>query len=215
MTQQNNYFSEEYNRLIQEAKVQIEQQQYLEAINNLDYIIENSDRDGYAFFLRGKAYAQLKEYKSALTNYEIALDIYRETEDKKYQIYTLLELAIVYPFNGKVREGFLAQQQSLRLAKELDITENDPLYSYISHAAQMSDEGLEQMESTLQNITSIPPWDKFGLMGKLMGYATRGKPQSYLFIIVWLIVAILSFISLPIWLPMTLYKMWQRRRNSE
>ncbi|HEY9771787.1 MAG TPA: hypothetical protein V6C71_25365 [Coleofasciculaceae cyanobacterium] len=131
----------------------------------------------------------------------------------------MFELAFVYPFNGKVREGFLAQQQSFRLAKELDITENDPLYSYISHAAQMSDEGLDRMESTLQNITSIPPWDKFGLMGKLMGYATRGKPQSYLFVIVWLIVAILSFIlaiiSSPIWLPMTLDKMWRRRRNSE
>lgn len=204
MTQENSDFTDEYNRLIREAREQIEQQQYLEAIDNLNYIIENSARDGYAFFVRGKAYSSLKEYKLALTNYETALNIYRETEDKKYQIYTLFELTFVYPFNGKVREGFLAQQQTLKLAKEIDISEDDPLYSYISHAAQMSDEGLAKMESGLQNVSSIPPWDKFGLMGRLMGYATRGKLQSYLFFFVWLLFAIPAFIlailTSPFWL---------------
>ncbi len=125
MVEQNSDFSS----LILEAKEQIEREQYLEAINNLNYIIENNTRDGYAFFLRGKAYTQLKKYKPALSDYETALEIYQEADDKKYQIYTLIKLAFVYPFNGKVREGFLAQQQSIRLAKELNISEDDPLYS--------------------------------------------------------------------------------------
>ncbi len=215
MTQQNNDFKEEYNRLIQEAKGQIEQQQYQEAIDNLDYIIQNNEGDGYAFFLRGKSYAQLKKYKSALTNYETALNIYRETDDKKYQIYTLIELTFVYPFNGKVKEGFLAQQETFKIAKELDLPEDDPLYSYISHAAQMSDDGLNKMQSALQNVNSIPPWDKFGFMGRLMGYATRGKWQFYLFFIVWLILAIpaliLAILSAPVWLPKMVYQMRRRR----
>ena len=47
------------NRLIQEAKEQIERKEYLLAIENLEYIIENSDREGYVFFLRGKAYGSM------------------------------------------------------------------------------------------------------------------------------------------------------------
>lgn len=218
MTQQNNDFAEKYNHLIQEAKEQIEQQQYSEAINNLDYIIENKERDGYAFFLRGKAYSQLKEYKIALTDYEIALDIYREAEDKKYQIYTLIELTFVYPFNGKVREGFLAQNESLKIAKELELKEDDPLYSLVFGASQMSDEGLDKMETSLQTETSTLIWSEFGLMGRMMGYATRGKLQSYLFISVWLIMfipsLILAIISSPIWLTIMLYQTWRSKRNS-
>ena len=215
MTQDDGY-TNEYDRLIQEAKEQVEQQRYQEAINNLDYIIENRERDGYAFFLRGKANALLKEYKPALADYETALDIYREVEDKKYQIYTLIELSFVYPFNGKVKEGFLAQQETYRVAKELNLPENDPLYPYISHAAQMSDEGLDKMQSSLQNLSSIPAWDKFGLMGKLMGFSTRGKWQSYLFFFVWSLFAIPAFIlailTSPFWLPVTIYQTWRRRR---
>ena len=216
MTQQNN----DFDSLIQKAKRQIEQQQYLLAINNLDSVIENNNRDGYAFFLRGKAYSQLKKYRPALTDYETALDIYQETENQKYQIYTLIELSFVYPFNGKVREGFLAQQKIIKIAKELDISEDDPLYSYVSHLSQISDENLETMESTLQNIRAIPNWDKFGFMGRMMGYATKGKIQSYLFVFVWLLWAIpaliFAIISSPFWLPVMIYQIWQRRRrNSE
>ena len=216
MTQQNNS-NNEYDRLIQEAREQIQQQQYLAAIDNLNEIIENSERNGYAFYLRGKAYAGLKEYQPAMNNYETALDIFREIEDKKYQIYTLFELTFVYGYNGRVKEGFLAQQQTYKLAKELDISEDDPLYDYVSHVSQMSDEGLDKMESQLRNIDSIPPWDKFGLMGKLMGYGTKGKLQSYLFFFVWLLFAIpafaLAILTSPFWLPMMIYKSWRRRDN--
>ena len=217
MTQQNNDSTNEYDRLIQQAREQIRQQQYQIAIDNLNEIIEIRG-NGYAFYLRGKAYAGLKEYQLAMNDYETALEIFRETEDKKYQIYTLFELAMIYPFNGKVKDGFLAQQQSYRLAKEVDISEEDPLYSYISHASQMSDEGLDKMESQLRNINSIPPWDKFGLMGKLMGYGTRGKLQSYLSFSILLLIVMPSFalaiLTFPFWLPMMLYKSWRRRDNS-
>jgi len=70
-----NNFTDEHNRLIREARAQIEQQQYDKAIDNLDLAIQSNGTDGYAFFLRGKAYAQLKRYKMALTNYETALNI--------------------------------------------------------------------------------------------------------------------------------------------
>ena len=218
MTQQNNDSTNEYHRPIQQAKEQIQQQQYQIAIDNLNEIIENRERDGYAFYIRGKAYAGLKKYQPAMNNYEIALDIFKETEDKKYQIYTLFELTFVYGYNGRVKEGFLAQQQTYKLAKELDISEDDPLYPYISHVSQMSDEGLDKMESQLRNIDSIPSWDKLGLMGKLMGYATRGKLQSYLFFFVWLLLAIptfaLAILTSPFWLPVTIYKFWRRRDDS-
>ena len=217
MTQQNDDSTNEYDRSFQETREQIEQQQYSTAIDNLNEIIENREGDGYAFYLRGKAYAGLKKYQPAMNDYETALDIFRETEDKKYQIYTLFELTFIYGYNGKVKEGFLAQQQSYRLAKEVNISEDDPLYSYISHVSQMSDEGLDNMESQLRNIDSIPPWDKFGLMGKLMGYATRGKLQSYLFFFVWFLFAIptfaLALLTSPFWLPVTIYKFWRRRNN--
>ncbi len=75
------------------------------------------------------------------------------------------------------------------------------------------------MESSLQNIKSIPSWDKFGLMGKMMGYATKGKFQGYLFIIVWLLMAIpalaLAILSSPFWISATIYQRWKRNRNSE
>lgn len=118
MTEQN----DNTNCLIQEAKEQIERKEYLLAIDNLNYIIENSDCDSYAFFLRGKAYSGLTQYKLALNDLEKALDIYREIDNKRYQIDTLIELAFVYPFNGKIREGFLAQQETLKIAKDLRYT---------------------------------------------------------------------------------------------
>lgn len=217
MTQQNNSFDREYDRSFQEAREQIEQQQYSTAIDNLNEIIENREGDGYAFYLRGKAYAGLKKYQPAMNDYETALDIFRETEDKKYLIYTLFELTFIYGYNGKVKEGFLAQQQSYRLAKEVNISEDDPLYSYVSHVSKMSDEGLDKIESQLRNIDSIPPWDKFGLMGKLMGYGTRGKLQSYLsFSILFLFIVpsfTLALLTSPFWLPVTIYKSWHRRNN--
>ncbi|VEP12857.1 hypothetical protein H1P_1690006 [Hyella patelloides LEGE 07179] len=215
MTQQN----DDINRLIQEAKEQIERKEYLLAINNLNYIIENSARDGYVFFLRGKAYSGLTQYQAALVDLEKALDIYRETDNKREQIYTLIELAFVYPFNGKVREGFLAQQQTIKIAKELELQENDSLYSYVSHVSQISNYSLEKMESKLQNVGSIPSWDKFDFMGRMMGYATKGKIQSYIFILVWLLMAVPTFIlgilTSPIWLPVMIYQTWQRTRNNE
>ncbi|MDJ0648472.1 MAG: hypothetical protein QNJ60_07160 [Xenococcaceae cyanobacterium MO_188.B19] len=216
MTQQN----DNLNRLIQEAREQIEQQQYLLAINNLNYIIENSDRNGYTFFLRGKAYSGEKKYQSALIDYQTALDIYRETDNKKFQIYTLIELSFVYPFNGKVREGFLAQQEAIKIAKEIDISEDDPLYPQVSSMSKISNESLNIMESTLQNMGAIPSWDKFGLMGRMMGYATKGKLQSYLFIGVWLVMAIpaliLAILSAPFWLPGMIQQIKQiKRKNNE
>ena len=206
MTQAN----DDFNSLIREAREQIEQQQYQSAIDNLNYIIENNYRNGYARFLRGKAYAQLKKYQPALIDYETALNIYREANDKKYQIYTLIELTIVYPFNGKIREGFLAQQEIPRLAKEIDISADDPLYSHISHMSQLSDESLAKMETNLQTVGSTFFWNRLSFMGKMMGYATRGKPQSYLFFLVWLLFAIpalvLGILTSPVWLLVMAYQ---------
>ena len=49
-----------------------------------------------------------------------------EQDNKKYQVYVLFELTFVYSFNGKTKEGFLAQQESHRIAKQLDLPEDDP-----------------------------------------------------------------------------------------
>ena len=214
MTQSNDNFT----NAVQEAREQIEQKKYLEAIDRLDIILQNNGDNGDALLLRGKAYNQLKQYKLALTDYEKALDIYCELDNKKIQLRILMEIPFLYTFNGKIKEGFLAQQQSIRIAKQLNLPEDDPLYSYVSHLSQMSDEGLDKMQSTLQNTNSIPSWDKFGFMGKLMGYAMKGKRQSYLFVLVWLIMflpgLILTIILSPIWLPVIVYQMWQQRNKN-
>ena len=214
MTQSGNDFT----GLIREAREQIENKEYSAAIANLDYIIENNARDGDAFYFRGKAYAQLKKYKPALVDYETALDIYRETDNKKYQIYTLFELTFVYTFNGKTTEGHLAHLESIKIAKELNLPEDDPLYSFCSRTPQMSDESLDTMESTLQDMESIPNWDKFGVMGKLMGYANRGKLQSYVVDFVLVLFAISAFamaiLLSPFWFPKMIYQFWQAKNSN-
>lgn len=73
-----------YNILIEKARKNFEEKNYLEAINHLDKILENHNNNGYAFFLRGKTYSDLKKYKSALVDLEKALDIYKETDDKRF-----------------------------------------------------------------------------------------------------------------------------------
>ena len=216
MTQVNDDFTD----AIQEAREQIEQKQYLEAIDNLDKIIQDDNNNAYASLLRGKAYSQLNNYKLALVDLEKALDLYREQDNKKYQVYVLFDLTFIYGYNGKVKEGFLAQQESHRIAKQLDLPEDDSLYPYVSHISQMSDESLDKWQSQIQNMNSIPSWDKFGVMGRLMGYAMKGKWQSYLFIFVCLIMAIPTFafaiLLSPVWLPIVAYQMWQKRnRNNE
>ncbi|MEM8832419.1 MAG: tetratricopeptide repeat protein [Cyanobacteria bacterium P01_G01_bin.19] len=213
MTQANDDFT---NKL-QEARAQIEQKQYTEAISNLDEIIQNDNNNVYASLLRGKAYSQSNNYKLALTDLEKALDLYQQQDDKKYQVYVLFELTFVYSFNGKTKEGFLAQQESIRIAKQLDLPEDDPLYSYVSNISQMSDESLDKWQSQIQNMNSIPSWDKFGFMGRLMGYSMKGKWQFYF---VWLTMFLpglaVAVIFSPIWLPWIVYQMWQRRsRNNE
>lgn len=206
-----------YNHLIEKAKNKIDRKQYQEAVSILKPIIENNDRDGYTLLLIGTAYSKLKEYKQALKYLELALKIQQETDNKKLQIYTYIELAFVYIFNGKVKEGFLAQQQFLKLAKELDIPETDPLYSFVDTTSRISDESLEQMESSLQNIKSIPAWDKFGLMGRLMGFATRGKFQSYLFVFLWCLLIIPALvvwlIFSPFWVPSLIYQIYRSKKQ--
>jgi tetratricopeptide (TPR) repeat protein len=212
MTQQNNDLTEEHNRLIQEATEQIEQQEYLAAVNNLEYVTQNNEQAAYAFFLKGEAYVQMKKYKLALTNYETALYIYRAIEDKRSQIRTLSQLSFIYIFNGKTQEGFFAQQQIIKIAKEIDLAEEDPLYPLVSSYSQISNENLDQMTTALQKLDSISGWGKFNVMGKMMGYASKGKPQSFLFTVVGLILEIpILIISAPIWLPITLYQIWRRR----
>ncbi|MEM8674292.1 MAG: hypothetical protein AAGF83_10530 [Cyanobacteria bacterium P01_G01_bin.67] len=202
---------------LQEARAQIEQKQYAEAIDNLDRIIQDGNDNADAFLFRGKAYSQLNNYKLALIDLEKALALYREQDNKKYQVYVLFELTFVYSFNGKTKEGFLAQQESHRIAKQLDLPEDDPLYSYVSNISQMSDESLDKWQSQIQNMNSIHSWDRFGFMGKLMGYAMKGKWQSYL---MWLITLLpglaVAIILSPVWLPVIVYQMWQQRnRNNQ
>lgn len=71
MTQANDDFTDK----LQQAREQIEQKQYLEAIDSLDSIIQNSSSNGAALLLRGKAHNQLKQYGLALSDYEKALEI--------------------------------------------------------------------------------------------------------------------------------------------
>lgn len=128
----------------------------------------------------------------------------------------MFKLCLIYIFTGKIRQGFLAQQESLRIAKEIEVSEDDPLYDMISKISQISDAKIDRMESVFQNRKSITSWDKFGIMGKMMGFANRGKLQSYVFFIFWLIFAIPLFIlASPFLLPTILYLIWQRKTQKD
>ena len=73
------------------------------------------------------------------------------------------------------------------------------------------------MQLELENMKSIPSWDKFGLMGKLMGNATKGKWHFSLFVLVWLIMFLpglaVAIVLAPVWLPVIFYQTWQQRNR--
>ena len=210
MSDQNN----SYNVSINEARNNIEQKKYSEAIDNLDLVIENNSSCGECFYLRGKAYGGLNKYKLALKDLELALEIFKDLGDKRSQYLTLNELIFMYSFNGKMSESLSAQQESLKLLKQLkeegNIGEDDPSYKVISDVSQGLDESLGDSSSK---------WDKFGFMGKMMGFANQGKWQSYVVFALFLIMAIpslaVSLILFPFWLPKLMRQMRQRHREKE
>jgi len=53
--------------------------------------------------------------------------------------------------------------------------------------------------------------ERMGWMGKLMGFATRGKLQSSLFLVVWLSFALLSIIFSPIALTLWFFRRLTKR----
>lgn len=138
----------------------------------------------------GQALYYLKRYKQALFSYEKALAFQQETGDRRGEISTLEALTILYPFNGKIQEGFSAQFRAGEIAKGLNLSPDDPLYSL----ALMGDS--IPTESILSAAASL---DKMGWMTKLMGFAMKGKLQGSLFIVVWL----LFFIGTVMFFPIT------------
>jgi hypothetical protein len=105
----------------------------------------------------------------------------------------------LYPINGKIREGFLAQQRAVEIAQELELTPDDPLYSLASQNIKFPSNF---------DVSSI---EKMGWMGKLMGFAMRGKLQSSLFLVVWVLFALLSVAFSPIALTLWFFRRLTRR----
>jgi tetratricopeptide (TPR) repeat protein len=113
---------DECDRCYRQARVQIDAGQYEEAIISCDRALEYNPNAHEVWVLRGYAFDSLKRYKQALASYEKALEIQKEIGDLQAQAKTLSVMIHLYPFNGKVREGFLAQQQWIETIKQLDLS---------------------------------------------------------------------------------------------
>ena len=92
--------------------------------------------------------------------------------------------------------------QAGAIARELNLSPDDSLYPVASIAANTSPETV---------LSTISPISKTGWMGKLMGFATRGKLQAALFIIVWLLFTTASVVFIPITFGWWLLKKLVRR----
>lgn len=156
-----------------------------EAIADYDKALELQPNSHEVWVIRGKALDSLKRYKQSLASYEKALEIQREIGNRRAEAETLLLIIFAYTFNGKLNESFLAQQQAISIAKELNLSPEDPLYSLASHGSIIPAE-------------QIPSFKSVGWMGKLMGFATRGKLQSILFLVVWLLFFVSQIVFFPV-----------------
>lgn len=156
--------------------------------------------------LHGNALFALRRYKQALESYEKALALQRKLGDRRGEVITLESLTHLYIFNGRIQDSFLAHHQIMAIARELNLSPDDPLYPLASNARNISPETLSASSSKISSLL-----DKMGWMGKLMGFATKGKLQSGLFVIVWLLFAVASVAFIPIKVGWWLIKKILRR----
>ena len=129
-----------------------------EAMKDYDQALAIEPDASEVWKLRGDALSALKRYEQALISYERALAIQREVGDRRSEIITLLSLTPIYTFNGRIQDGFLAQHQAGAIARELNLSPDDPFYPLASSAANISRETMLSM---------ISPISKTGWMGKL------------------------------------------------
>lgn len=173
-----------------------------EAVGDYDKALKIKPDAHEVWALHGNALFSLKRYEQALSSYEKALALQREVGDQRGEVSTLLALTGLYPFNGRIQEGFLAQQRAIEVVRELNPSPDDPLYPLASHDASIPPETMSSMVSSL---------DKMGWMGKLMDFATKGKLQYSLFFVVWLLFAVVSIAFLPITVAWWLLRRLVRR----
>ena len=76
---------------------------------------------GTAYGILGNMYEKQKDYELASENYNKALNIYEEIDDKQYISLTLLDLASVHIKNGRHRDALPLVQRGLLLAKKMNI----------------------------------------------------------------------------------------------
>ncbi len=135
--------------------------------------------------LQGEALSDLKRYEQAVNSYEKALAIQQQVGDRRGKLGTLLALAHLYMVNSRIKDGALAQHQASAIAKELNLSPDDPLYPIASSVAMFS---TEKMSSII---------NKMGWMFDLMSFAQKGKLQAALFTIVWLLFTTASVVFMP------------------
>ncbi len=135
--------------------------------------------------LYGNALFTLKRYKQAIESYERVLALQIEVGDRRGELGTLLALAHLYIINSRIQDGALAQHQAGAIARELNLSPDDPLYSQASTASFLP----ETMPSMIS---------KMGWMLNLMGFAQKGKLQFGLFFVVLLLFATASVAFMPV-----------------
>lgn len=159
-----------------------------EAMNDYDKALAIKPDASEVWRLKGDALSALQRNKQALDSYEKALAIQREVGDRRGEVNTLISITPIYIFNGRIQDGALAHYQAGAIAKELNLSPDDPLYPVASIAANISRETMLSM---------ISPISKMGWMGELMGFAQKGKLQFGLFFVVWLLFATVSVLFMP------------------
>lgn len=155
--------------------------------------------------LQGKALSDLKRYEQAVNSYEKALAIQPEVGDRRGEVNTLLSLIPLYIFNGRIQDSFLAQKQTIEIGTELYLSPDDPLYPLTSNVAKIPPETFPALMSLSNRM------DEMGWIGRLIGFATKGKVQSGLSFVVWLLFATAFVALLPITFGWWLIKKLVRR----
>ena len=149
---------------------------------------------GYA-----KAAGLLNRFSQAIGFYERALALQEdETRDKAVTLFTLSAL---YPLDGRSQEGLVAHQQSVEIARRLNLPPDDPLHSVASTDASFFEEPFPTLAARM---------DQTG-WGKWMGFAMKGKLQFALVITGLALLAIASLLLAPIGLTAMLIS--RLRRN--
>jgi hypothetical protein len=107
------------------------------------------------------------------------LELNQAEGDRRAEAEMLMKMCQLYVFNGRTQEGFAAIHQASSIIYELNLPPDDPLQP-------MGRLGSDTPVFAEQ----IPNPFHINLLGRFMGFGTKGKAQYILFFAVWFLLFI-------------------------